>query len=138
MTMTTDPPLRWKKMTVCGVPEVVSWLALAASPSPGRNSCRMVRHNKVEINRERFLTFEEIYRLGPAHDAVQAVRVDPGVRRLPYAGATNSRHYVGMRWISTREMWLTLSRRPYRGRLQAEDAGDAADRRQPPHRPGAR
>ena len=59
---------------------------------PGRNPCRLfVRRYKVEKHHERFLTPEELYRLGQALDAA------PAIRLLVLTGCRRN-EILGLRW----------------------------------------
>ena len=70
---------------------------------PGRNPCRLfVRRYKVEKHHERFLTPEELYRLGQALDAAPAeglasVHAAAAIRLLVLTGCRRN-EILGLRW----------------------------------------
>ena len=69
---------------------------------PGRNPCRFVRRYKVEKHHERFLTPEELYRLGQALDAAPAeglasVHAAAAIRLLVLTGCRRN-EVLGLRW----------------------------------------
>ena len=68
----------------------------------GRNPCRFVRRYKVEKHHERFLTAEELYRLGRALDAAPAERLASthaaaAIRLLVLTGCRRN-EVLGLRW----------------------------------------
>ena len=68
----------------------------------GRNPCRFVRRYKVEKHHERFLTPEELYRLGRALDAAPAERLASthaaaAIRLLVLTGCRRN-EVLGLRW----------------------------------------
>ena len=68
----------------------------------GRNPCRFVRRYKVEKHHERFLTPEELYRLGQALDAAPAeglasVHAAAAIRLLVLTGCRRN-EVLGLRW----------------------------------------
>ena len=68
----------------------------------GRNPCRFVRLYKVEKHHERFLTPEELYRLGRALDAAPAERLASthaaaAIRLLVLTGCRWN-EVLGLRW----------------------------------------
>ncbi len=88
-----------------GVDILVKMFNLAESwgwrPS-GRNPCRFVRRYKVEKHYERFLTPEELYRLGRALDAAPAERLASthaaaAIRLLVLTGCRRN-EILGLRW----------------------------------------
>ena len=88
-----------------GVDILVKMFNLAESwgwrPS-GRNPCRFVRRYKVEKHYERFLTPEELYRLGRALDAAPAERLvsthaAAAIRLLVLTGCRRN-EILGLRW----------------------------------------
>ena len=69
---------------------------------PGRNPCRFVRRYKVEKRHERFLTPEELYRLGQALDAAPGERLASehaaaAIRLLVLTGCRRN-EILGLRW----------------------------------------
>ena len=69
---------------------------------PGRNPCRFVRRYKVEKHHERFLTPEELCRLGQALDAAPAEQVASAhaaaaIRLLVLTGCRRN-EILGLRW----------------------------------------
>ena len=69
---------------------------------PGRNPCRFVRRYKVEKHHERFLTAEELYRLGQALDVAPAeglasVHAAAAIRLLVLTGCRRN-EILGLRW----------------------------------------
>ena len=68
----------------------------------GRNPCRFVRRYKVEKHHERFLTAEELYRLGRALDAAPAeclasTHAAAAIRLLVLTGCRRN-EVLGLRW----------------------------------------
>ncbi len=85
---------------------------------PGRNPCRFVRRYKVEKHHERFLTPEELYRLGQALDAAPGERLASAhaaaaIRLLVLTGCRRN-EILGLRWedldFETGEMRLVDSK----------------------------
>ena len=69
---------------------------------PGRNPCRFVRRYKVEKHHERFLTADELYRLGEALDAappehLASAHAAAAIRLLVLTGCRRS-EILGLRW----------------------------------------
>lgn len=69
---------------------------------PGKNPCRFVRRYKVEKRHERFLTAEELYRLGRVLDAAPAERLASeysvaAIRLLVLTGCRRN-EVLGLRW----------------------------------------
>ena len=69
---------------------------------PGRNPCRFVRRYKVEKHHERFLTPDELYRLGEALDAAPAehlasAHAAAAIRLLVLTGCRRN-EILGLRW----------------------------------------
>ncbi len=68
----------------------------------GKNPCRLVRRYRIEKHHERFLTPEELYRLGQALEAAPAERlasahVAAAIRLLVLTGCRRS-EILGLRW----------------------------------------
>jgi len=69
---------------------------------PGRNPCKGVRRYKVELHKERFLTAEELARLGQALDAAPTERLASrhaaaAIRLLVLTGCRRN-EILGLRW----------------------------------------
>ena len=91
----------------------------------GRNPCRFVRRYKVEKHHERFLTPEELYRLGRTLDAAPAERLASthaaaAIRLLVLTGCRRN-EVLGLRW----EDLVLRGRRDAVGGQQDRSAGVA-------------
>lgn len=84
----------------------------------GKNPCRFVRRYKVEKHHERFLTHEELYRLGQVLEVAPAERLASphsaaAIRLLVLTGCRRN-EILGLRWedldFEAEEMWLADSK----------------------------
>jgi len=94
---------------------------------PGRNPCKSVRHYRVDPHKERFLTFEELARLGRTLDIAPAKRLASrhsaaAIRLLVLTGCRRN-EIMGLAWdgteINARELEMTTHR--------AQNLGDRRD-----------